>query len=265
MLHIGDLEKTSILTSKSIKTQFSTKKSDEIEEEIVRHPTPTVEFDNEHESNEQSHGDLDPDSRSEFPSTSQVQAENLDNVTPGTSHSASSEFRSPSLSQAKVHGGNTATSHREATVVQNPSTSQSDNSQQLVLAKIDALKRQMTKEFAKFAKSGDNNYNDIKEMIPTHSVLEFDMLDRNLREDDQLNQKMKRYLQRYKSVATTNDIYGSVLKRIVDDKVLLDFNFHGVKNKLKFEDYAVVDMIFGKLLSILFSLFMGMICTEYVG
>lgn len=190
----------------------------------------------------------------EFPSSSlsRVQAQNLDNVvTPGTSHSTSSDFPSSSFSQVQAHGGNIITSNRVGTVRQNvenvetPGTSHSENSQHLVLAKIDGLRRQMTKEFAKFAKSGDNNYNDIKEMIPAHSVLEFDSLERSLREDDQLFQKMKRFLQRYRSVATTNDIYGSVLKRIVDDKVLLDFNFHGVKNKLKFEDYAVVEMIFG--------------------
>lgn len=119
--------------------------------------------------------------------------------------------------------------------------------QEIILAKIDGLGRQMSKGFAKLSKSGDNNYNDIKSMIPTHSVFDFDSLNRILHEDDYLYQKMKRYLQRYRSVATTNDVYGSVLKRIVDDKVLLEYNYHGVKNKIKIEDYAVVDMLFGKL------------------
>lgn len=129
--------------------------------------------------------------------------------------------------------------------VTEPSTS--DKSEKLILAKIAGLERNMNKGFAKLVKSGDNNYNDIKAMIPTHSLVEFDSLDRSLREDEYLYQKMKRYMQRFRSVATTNDIYGSVLKRIVDDKVLIAFNFHGVKAKTKFEDYAIVEMIFGKL------------------
>lgn len=234
-MYIAVLEKTCTFTSKSIKTQFSTRTSDELEQEIADHSTSIDEFGMElsepSQSNRESQQNLE--TYSEFPSSSHRRTR---------IQISDDEITTREAAIAKV-----------PTVVHNNSNNMattSGTSDKLILAKIDMLQRVVNKGFSKMTKSEDNNYNDIKSLIPTHSVAEFDSLDVILREDNYLLQKMRRYLQRYRAVATTNDIYGSVLNRIVDDKVLLSYNFNGVKKKFKINDYAVIEILFGKLLLI---------------
>lgn len=239
-MYIAVLEKTSTLTSKSITTQFATrsdasdeltKELAELEHEIADHSKSIgMELSEPSQSNQESQQNLE--TYSEFPSSHRRTRIQI----------SDDEIATRDAAIAKV-----------PTVVHNNSDNMattSGTSDKLILAKIDTLQRVVNKGFAKMTKSGDNNYNDIKSLIPTHSLAEFDSLDVVLREDDYLLQKMRRYLQRYRSVATTNDIYGSVLSRIVDDKVLLSYNFNGVKKKFRINDYAVIEILFGKLLLI---------------
>lgn len=163
-----------------ITTQFATKTSDEVEEENFRHSPSNCHFDIElshHVSNEQSQQFMDT---SAIPSLSMQASSTMMKTREIVNELPQQFIEISAIPSSSMQASNRMNKTSEPT---------SEKSQELILAKIDGLDRKMTKGFANLSKSGDNNYNDIKAMIPTHSLVEFDAFD--------AYQKMKRYLQRY--------------------------------------------------------------------
>lgn len=101
----------------------------------------------------------------------------------------------------------------------------------------------LNKEFNKQRKYGES---DVKKMIPSHSVDDFELWDSQVTDDEELYKATKRYLQKFKGEATNSNHYGSVLIRIVDDEVLSHYNYGGVHNKFQLQKHAVVEMLYGK-------------------
>lgn len=101
----------------------------------------------------------------------------------------------------------------------------------------------LNKEFNKQRKYAES---DVKKMIPSHSVDDFELWDSQVTDDEELHKVTKRYLQKFKGEATNTNYYGSVLIKIVDDEVLYHYNYGGVHDKFQLKNHAVVEMLYGK-------------------
>ncbi|KAJ6647809.1 Zinc finger protein, partial [Pseudolycoriella hygida] len=113
--------------------------------------------------------------------------------------------------------------------------------------------KKMSKNLSRFVKYADEDFDEIRRLLPVKRVEFLDSFDQRITDDTDFRRKVLLYLRGFKGSGIPND-FTSVMRKIMDDEVLYLFNLKGIMNKRSLENYKFMDIIHGQFCDVIIKL-----------